>query len=298
MTDITLLDGGMGQELVHRAGDRPTPLWSTQVMMELPGLVSEVHRDFFNAGATVATTNTYAIHRDRLVPTGIEDQFSALIDMAIGEAETARSAHGSGRIAGSIGPLGASYRSDLHPDFDVAVPLYAEIANQLRGHVDLIICETVVSVLHARSILTGAQKAGVPVWLGVSVDDENGSLLRSGETVSDAAAIAQDLGAQALLVNCSAPEAMPAALAQMAHSGLPFGAYANGFTQISKDFLKDRPTVAALSARHDFTPETYADQVMTWIDHGATIVGGCCEVSPAHIAEIARRLRGADHTIV
>ena len=29
MSQITLLDGGMGQELVHRAGDRPTPLWST-----------------------------------------------------------------------------------------------------------------------------------------------------------------------------------------------------------------------------------------------------------------------------
>ena len=64
MTQIILLDGGMGQELIHRAGDRPTPLWSTQVMIDHPGLVAEVHRDFAAAGATVATTNTYAIHRD------------------------------------------------------------------------------------------------------------------------------------------------------------------------------------------------------------------------------------------
>jgi len=29
MTQVTLLDGGMGQDLVHRAGDKPTPLWSS-----------------------------------------------------------------------------------------------------------------------------------------------------------------------------------------------------------------------------------------------------------------------------
>jgi homocysteine S-methyltransferase len=46
------------------------------------------------------------------------------------------------------------------------------------------------------------------------------------------------------------------------------------------------------------TPEAYADHAMAWVDQGATIVGGCCEVSPAHIAEIARRLRAAGHTIV
>ena len=66
MTDITLLDGGMGQELVARSGKPPSPRWSTQVMIDMPGLVSEVHGAYANVGATVATTNSYAIHRDRL----------------------------------------------------------------------------------------------------------------------------------------------------------------------------------------------------------------------------------------
>ena len=52
MSEITLLDGGMGQELVHRAGDNPTPLWSTRVMIDNPGMVADVHRDFTAAGAT------------------------------------------------------------------------------------------------------------------------------------------------------------------------------------------------------------------------------------------------------
>jgi len=289
MTEITLLDGGMGQELVHRAGDRPTPLWSTQVMMEHPGMVQSVHADYFAAGADIATTNTYAIHRDRLVKAGIEDQFEALHRAALAEAEGARDAHGAGRVAGSVGPLGASYRAEVHPDHATAVPLYAEIAALLAPRVDLILCETISSLTHARSVLEATRDHGRPVWLAVTVDDEDGTRLRSGEAVAEIAAIARD-GAAAVLANCSAPEVMPAALDALAAADLPFGAYANGFTQITKDFLKDSPTVDALSARRDMGPEPYADHVERWIGQGATIVGGCCETGPAHIAEIARRL--------
>ena len=298
MTEITLLDGGMGQELVHRAGDRPTPLWSTKVMMDKPGLVAEVSRDFFAAGATIATLNSYAIQRDRLTPVGIEDQFETLHAMALNEAQNARKAHGSGRIAGSMGPLGASYRPDIHPSADIAVPLYAEVAAQFKGKTDLVFCETVVSLDHTRCIVEGAKAAEAPIWCAFSVDDEDGSKLRSGESLVEAAKIAQDLGAVAVLANCSAPEVIPTALGELAKTGLPYGAYANGFTKISDGFLKERPTVDALTMRHDFTPESYADHVMAWVDQGATLVGGCCEVSPAHIAEIARRLRAAGHVIV
>lgn len=298
MTEITLLDGGMGQELVHRAGDRPTPLWSTQVMMDKSGLVADVSRDFLIAGATVATLNSYAIQRDRLAPVGIEDQFEALHAMALQEGRHAIAAHGSGRLAGSLGPLGASYRPDIHPSAEIAVPLYREVAELFVGKTDLVICETVVSLEHTRCIIEGAKAAGLPIWCAFSVNDEDGSKLRSGESVVEAAQIAADMGVSTVLANCSAPEVIPAALSELAKVGLPFGAYANGFTKISDGFLEDRPTVDALSLRKDFSPELYADHVMAWVDQGATVVGGCCEVSPAHIAEIAMRLRAAGHTIV
>ena len=61
MKKITLLDGSIGQELVKRSGDRATPLWSTMVMLDKPGIVDDVHADYFRAGATVATTNTYPV---------------------------------------------------------------------------------------------------------------------------------------------------------------------------------------------------------------------------------------------
>lgn len=297
MTKITLLDGGMGQELIHRAGDRPTPLWSTQVMMDHPGMVEAVHEDYFRAGSGIATTNTYCIHHDRLVKTGIDGKFDELHEAAVEEAKAARKAAGHGKIAGSIGPLVASYRPDVHPSHDEAVAKYAEVAQKLAPHVDFLLCETVASVAHARSILEGAKTAGKPVWLSVTVDDEDGSRLRSGEPVAEVVRIATEGGADALLANCSAPEAMEAALEVIKTAGLPFGAYANGFTMITKDFLKDSPTVDALSARRDLGPETYANFVMGWVDQGATIVGGCCEVGPAHITEVARRLRAAGHEI-
>jgi S-methylmethionine-dependent homocysteine/selenocysteine methylase len=79
MAFITLLDGGMGQELVARSGDEPTPLWATRVMIDHPGLVKAIHADYFAAGASVATTNTYNILHDRLVGVDLDhyDQLNA-----------------------------------------------------------------------------------------------------------------------------------------------------------------------------------------------------------------------------
>ena len=37
-------------------------------------------------------------------------------------------------------------------------------------------------------------------------------------------------------------------------------------------------------------PELYADFAEHWAGQGATIIGGCCETTPAHIAAIAKRL--------
>ena len=83
MTNITLLDGSIGQELVKRGSGEPTPLWSTQVMMEQPELVGAVHADYFAAGATIATTNTYPVHRSRLERVGLEDKQAHLIKLAV-----------------------------------------------------------------------------------------------------------------------------------------------------------------------------------------------------------------------
>lgn len=297
MSVITLLDGGMGQELLARAGDRPTPLWATQVMMDHPGLVQQVHADYFAAGATVATTNTYAIHHDRLIPAGIDHLFHTLHLRALAEAHGARAAHGPGRIAGSLGPLVATYRPEVTPPVAEAAPKFAEVGRILAPHVDLFLIETAASLLQAEGALAGLEGLGRPVWLSLSVDDADGARLRSGEPLAEVGRLVARYGPQAVLANCSVPEAMAAAMAVLGPMGLPFGAYANGFTHITEAFRADRPTVDALAARVDLTPEVYADFAMGWVGQGATIVGGCCEVGPSHIAALAARLRAAGHVI-
>lgn len=300
MTDITLLDGSIGQELVKRGGDAPTPFWSTSVMVERPQLVRDVHASYFAAGASVATTNTYAILRDRFEGKAddLADRLEELTTAAIMAAAQARDANGSGRLAGAIGPLGASYRTDLTTSVAEAVAGFAEPIANLKGRVDLLLFETMSSLTQAQAALSASRDAGMPVWLSVSVDDDNGTLLRSGEPLADLAPIVSANNPAAVLINCSRPEAVGTGLDILATFGKPFGAYANGFTKISEGFLKDMPTVDALEARHDLNPQAYADFAMSWVEQGATIIGGCCEVGPDHIAELASRLRSKGHQII
>ena len=298
MSEITLLDGSIGQELVKRAGKAPTPLWSTTVMIDQPDILRDVHAEYFNVGASVATTNTYPVLHDRLVRAGLQDQIETLWAQAVKSAQSARNAHGSGRIAGSIGPLVASYRPDICPSPAEAEELYRDVVAALAPHVDVLLIETMSSVDQADGALRAAMKSGLPVWLAVSVEDFDGSKLRSGENLADLAPVLNRHDTDAILINCSRPEAVSTAVDIAAQFGRPFGAYANGFTKISQGFLQEAPTVDALQERSDLSPAAYADFAMGWIDQGATIVGGCCEVGPNHIAELAARITAAGHQIV
>ncbi len=299
MSTITLLDGSIGQELVKRSGDKPTPLWSTQVMIDHPGMVQQVHQDYFHAGASIATANSYTVHRDRLCIGGIDEALlPQLIDCALSEAEKAVAAVGRGRIAGALGPLTASYRPDICPPPDVAGPLYAELVSLMAGRVDLFLIETASSVAQAEGALKGCVAADAPVWLAVSVKDDDGNVLRSGEPIKALEPIIAQYRPEAVLVNCSRPEAVSSALRHLKGLGVPYGGYANGFTRISEGFLEDAPTVDALQARRDLGPGEYARFAMDWVTEGATIIGGCCEVGPGHIREIAHQLTLAGHDVV
>lgn len=286
---ITLLDGGMGQELVHRAG-RATPLWAIEALVNAPELVRAVHDDFFAAGADVATTNTYALLPDRLEAFGMSDRLAALTQTACQIAAASRDAAGHGVVAGSLGPIGFSYRTDNTPAPDKAAEIYARLARLQAPFVDVLLLETMSSVAQARGGVMGAQVAGKPVWLALSVDDTDGTRLRSGEPLSEVAPLLSEFAPERVLLNCSRPEAIAQGLPLLAELGTPFGAYGNGFRNIDARFSGIGATTDLLTIRTDIPPVAYADMVDQWIARGATIVGGCCEIGPAHIAEIARRI--------
>ncbi|MBT3467541.1 MAG: homocysteine S-methyltransferase family protein [Rhodobacteraceae bacterium] len=287
---MMILDGGMGQELVARAG-KATSLWSVQALLDAPEVVRQVHDEYFAAGADIATTNSYSVLPDRLEPHGMLDRLEELVRLACQLATDAREAHGSGMVAGGLGPQGFSYQPDKAPPAEQAAEVYANLAQIQAQYVDVHLLETMSSVDQARGGLMGAGVTGKPVWVALSVRDDDGTRLRSGELLSDVTPLLEEFNPAAVFINCSKPEAVDTAVPILAKSGRLVGAYANGFTGIAANFNKVGATVDMLSARRDLDPNAYADFADGWAAHGATIIGGCCEVGPAHIAELSRRLK-------
>lgn len=293
---VVLLDGGMGQELRRRSTAGDGPLWSAQVLIDAPEIVLAVHEDFIRAGARIITTNSYATTRPRMTVAGIGDRVAEL-NRAAGElARQARDTCGEAvLIAGSLPPLYGSYRPEQVRPFAEIEPLYREQAEILAPYVDLFICETMSSADEARVAATAAAASGKPVWVAWTVEDsvEAGARrLRSGEAIAEAARALDGLPVSAFLANCSWPESIGAAIPELVGLGdVPAGGYANGFSAIPEGWQVTEGT-ARLGARRDLDPEGYAGHVQSWIAAGARIVGGCCEVGPAHIARL-RELIGS-----
>lgn len=296
MSTVILTDGGMGQELLRRSGATPTPLWSARVLMDEPDLVRDLHADFIRAGARVITVNTYAATPERLAREGVGEMFQPLQKAGIDLAVEARDAVGAEcAIAGCLPPLFGSYAPKLRLPFDETLAIYRRVVAEQAGRVDLFLCETMASADEALAAATAAAESGRPVWVSWTLADDGAPRLRSGETLAEAANAVAHLPLAARLVNCSRPEAVDAAFGDLVALGGTVGAYANGFTAV--EALKHGGTVDVLDAREDLGPDSYADFAMGWVERGAAIVGGCCEVGPEHIARLRERLEAAGHTI-
>jgi S-methylmethionine-dependent homocysteine/selenocysteine methylase len=94
------------------------------------------------------------------------------------------------------------------------------------------------SIEQARGAVLGARTVGLPVWLAVTVDDYDGTRLRSGQKISLVVELCNAMSLDTILVNCSIPEAVDLAVGELAGCGLRVGAYANGFTHINEAFLE------------------------------------------------------------
>ncbi|MEL7433085.1 MAG: homocysteine S-methyltransferase family protein, partial [Chloroflexota bacterium] len=46
-------------------------------------------------------------------------------------------------------------------------------------------------------------------------------------------------------------------------------------------------------SREDLSPQVYGSHVQRWIEAGATVVGGCCDIGPAHIAHLRKLIDSA-----
>jgi S-methylmethionine-dependent homocysteine/selenocysteine methylase len=292
-----LLDGGMGQELIHRGmPDTEPSLWSANALAEAPDLVQEVHEDFLRAGADMIITNTYATPPERLEEAGLGDRVEALNRTAGRLAERAREAVGrDALIAGSLPPIRGSYRPDLVGEADEIEPQYREQAGYLAPYVDVFLCETMSTPDEARAAVRGAASTGLPVLVSYTIADppspeDTGPALRNGQSLKRAVGALADLPVEGLLLNCSYPESISAAVPVLRRlTDRPVGAYANAFTHVPDDWDERADALdpnALPERREDLDADAYAAHVEGWLDAGADIVGGCCEVGPDHIARL------------
>ena len=288
MGTTTLLDGGMGQELIRRGAPRSAELWSAWAMLEDPELVATVHADYASAGADVLTTNSYATFVDRLRPHGLADRAEELTRLAGSLARDAADAAGRDvRVAGSLPPLRHSYNPSPDAAYAQLHDEYLQMVGYLADHVDLFVCETMGACSEARAAADAARTSGKPVWVSFTLQGGDGQGLLDGTPFNEACSVAD---ADAFLLNCSPPEQISEALPLLRQAtNLPIGAYANAFHGMPVGW-RGRDGSPLPEARTDLGADPYTRVVMQWLDMGADIVGGCCEIGPEHIARIRQAL--------
>lgn len=281
----------MGKLLLANGAPFQQPEWSALALMESPEHVTEAHHQFLDAGADVLITNNYAVAPYHLGEERFDERCDELVDLAGRLARDAADSIGRPvRVAGSLPPMFGSYEPQLfEPERSPA--LMRRIADALAPHVDLFLAETQSLVAEARVCAEAAAAHDKPVWLSFTLVDrlvDGAPVLRSDESIEEAAALAADVDAEALLFNCSQPEVMGPAIEtarRLLADDVAVGVYANAFetdADVEEDEYHANATI--FDHRADLEDGGYTRFAEEWIAAGATIVGGCCGIMPRHIA--------------
>ena len=283
-----LLDGGMGQELIRRGANRKSDMWAAWALVHDPELVTAVHTDYIAAGVDVLTTNTYHTSADRLEYVGFGDRTEELTRLAGRLArEVADNAGRDVMVAASLPPLRHSYNPDPDATYEELLDEYSEMVGYLAESVDLFLPETMGALFEAQAAVDAARESGRTVWVSFTLQGSPGPHLLDGTSFAEAVA---SIDADAYLINCCPPEEISSALPILrAVTNRPVGVYANGFREMPLGYRR-REGDPLPPARTDMGTDRYAQIVLEWVDAGADIVGGCCEIGPDHIARIRQVL--------
>ena len=290
MPPVTILDGGLSTALELQGIAVDGALWTARLLAEEPERIARAHRDFFEAGAGVATTATYQASERGFLAAGIDAmQARRLIGRGVTIAcdvrdELADTRPGL-RVAASVGPYGAvlgdgsEYRGRYGVSAAALRDFHAPRLEVLAAAgPDLLAVETIPDLDEAVVLAGLLDDLGLPAWFSYSV--------RAGETCAGqplADAYAVLAGSRVLVaagVNCSdEADVLGAVHAAVSVTGLPAVAYPNRgghWDSLTKTWSRARAFDA--------------DLIDAWIDAGARFVGGCCGFGPDDIAALARRV--------
>jgi 5-methyltetrahydrofolate--homocysteine methyltransferase len=258
-----------------------------------PEVVLDIHRKYFEAGADIATTNTFTA-------TSIGQADYALgeyaYEMSVEGARLARRAADeldrSAWVAGSIGPLNVSLSVSPRVDdptyraatFDQVVEAYAEqIRALVEGGVDLLLIETIFDTLNAKAAIAAALDVApdVPRWISFTAIDKSGRNL-SGQTVDAFWYSVEHAEPLIVGVNCSlgATEMRP---------------FVEGLSRLASTYVSCHPNAGLPNEMglHDEQPHDTARFLGEFARDGlVNLVGGCCGTTPEHVTSIVDAVRG------
>lgn len=285
-----VLDGGLGTLLEQNGQDVSGKLWASHLIVDEPDAVRQAHREFFAAGAEVATTASYQASFEGLDMAGIgRAALTGILRQAVRLAREAASEFDGDRyVAASVGPYGAMLAdgSEFHGNYGKSV---AELTRWHRARLDayaeagadLLAIETIPSLAEAEAIVQALAGTGLQAWVSLSARlgaSPSGEPLREAYQV-----LAESDEVVALGINCSPPSEVLGAI-QAAHlvSDKPIVVYPNSGEEWD---VKRKQWI-----HHRTFTESVVQQ---WFQAGAAAVGGCCRVLPdeiQHVTELVRQL--------
>jgi homocysteine S-methyltransferase len=287
---VTVLDGGLSTALEARGADLGGALWTARLLADEPERIAAAHREFYLAGAQVATTASYQVSVEGLVAAG-HDPVAAgrLVARSVTLAREVRDELADSRdgllVAASVGPYGAFLAdgSEYRGRYGVSTGRLRDFHGPrlellAEAGPDLFAVETIPDSDEAEVLVPLLDELGVPAWFSYSV---SGAVTRAGQPL--AAAYAVLAGRSSLVaagVNCSdQADVLGAVREAVAATGLPAVVYPNRGGSWD-----------AAAKQWSYGAALDLDLVDAWVAAGARFVGGCCGTGPSDIEELAARV--------
>ncbi|MBQ1555805.1 MAG: homocysteine S-methyltransferase family protein [Clostridia bacterium] len=278
--EMIFFDGGMGTMLQSaglKAGELPELLNLRQ-----PEIITGIHRQYYDAGCHVVTTNTFGANRGKMEAAGysVEEIVTAAVNCAVAARQVSDTPEKK-YIAMDIGPIGRLIEPMGDLSFEEAYDVFTEMAvcGEKAG-ADLAIIETMGATYEVKAaVLAVKENTSLPVFVTCTFD-ERGKLF-TGADVAAVVALLEGLRVDAMGMNCGlGPDELYPVIRQMASlSSLPLLFSPNAGLPKQKDGV----------TYYDVAPSDYARSMRRAASLGLCAMGGCCGTTPEHIREMIAR---------
>ncbi|MDA0976122.1 MAG: homocysteine S-methyltransferase family protein, partial [Proteobacteria bacterium] len=257
-----------------------------------PEVIKQIHIDNIEAGADVITTSNYQATPELLKREPSAPSYEDLAKRALELCQEAIVYTGTNtKIAGCFPPIHVTFRPDLSSKENKLRKFYSTLGSIYKGHVDVIICETMSSIYEGIVAASTAKNYSEKVWLSWTTRGNKLNRLPSTELLELAITEGLKLDIDCQLVNCVHADTATLAIEKLLKEK-SFGIYANS-SVYKKNKLEGFISDSEEWHHHNHKPINHIEYkkfVEDWIKQGASVIGGCCRTTTDHIKEIKKIL--------